>query len=44
MTYIDRVERDSERKGAPRVERYFNGDAAVTIHCKVSPDEGTHPP
>lgn len=37
MTYIDRVERDSERKGAPRVERYFNGDSAVTIHCKVSP-------
>lgn len=35
MTYIDKVERDSERKGTPRVDRYFNLEGAVTIHCKV---------
>lgn len=35
MTYIDKIERDSDRKGAQRVDRYFNAEAAATIHCKV---------
>lgn len=36
MTYIDKIERDADRKGAPRVDRYFNSDVVATIHCKVS--------
>ena len=36
MTYIDKIERDSDRKGTQRVDRYFNADSAATIHCKVS--------
>lgn len=36
MTYIDKIERDSDRKGAPRAERYFSSDVVATIHCKVS--------
>lgn len=36
MTYIDKVERDSERKGSQRVDRFLAGEPAVTIHCKVS--------
>lgn len=36
MTYIDRIERDADRKGAPRADRYFSTDVVATIHCKVS--------
>ncbi|CAM9276904.1 unnamed protein product, partial [Hapterophycus canaliculatus] len=34
MTYIDKIERDSDRKGTPRADRYFNSDVVATIHCK----------
>ncbi|CBN77571.1 similar to CG7697-PA [Ectocarpus siliculosus] len=34
MTYIDRIERDADRKGAPRADRYFSTDVVATIHCK----------
>lgn len=36
MTYIDKIERDTDRKGAPRVDRYFSAEVVATIHCKVS--------
>lgn len=36
MTYIDKIERDSDRKGAPRADRYYSADVVATIHCKVS--------
>lgn len=36
MTYIDKIERDSDRKGAPRADRYYSPDVVATIHCKVS--------
>ena len=36
MTYIDKIERDSDRKGGPRADRYYNADVVATIHCKVS--------
>eukprot|EP00903_Cladosiphon_okamuranus_P015695 g14490.t1 len=34
MTCIDKIERDSDRKGAPRVDRYYSADVVATIHCK----------
>lgn len=38
MTYVDKIDRDSERKGAPRADRYYSSspDVVATIHCKVS--------
>lgn len=35
MTCIDKIERDSDRKGAPRADRYYNPDVVATIYCKV---------